>query len=158
MPNGRALGPGGQRLNDLDAAVRREVMALADGVDPQVLDHLQRQWREQGLLPPADAAEMLAAYAREPQDRGMPTGALQVEARRGPRVKRRSAIRPRPQSCEGIGCTVAHPVVAVRAWNVTHSSILVLRPGLLPADCPHRGRRVRSAICSSAGPDARVAS
>jgi hypothetical protein len=47
-------------------------MALADRVDPQVLDQLQRQWREQGLLPPADAAEMLAAYARELRDRGMP--------------------------------------------------------------------------------------
>jgi hypothetical protein len=56
--------------------VRREVVALADGVDPQVLDHLQRQWREQGLLPPADAAEMLAAYARELQDRGMPAVAV----------------------------------------------------------------------------------
>jgi hypothetical protein len=77
VPNGRALGPGGQRPNDLDAAVRREVMALADGIDPHVLDHLQRQWRKQGLLPPADAAEMLAAYARELQDRrvgrGQPT-------------------------------------------------------------------------------------
>ena len=72
IPNGRALGPGGQRLNDLDAAVRREVVALADGVDPQVLDQLQRQWREQGLLPPADAADLLAAYARELHDHGMP--------------------------------------------------------------------------------------
>jgi hypothetical protein len=77
VPEGRALGPGGQRLNDLDAAVRREVMALADGVDPHVLDHLQRQWREQGLLPPADAAEMLAAYARELQDRGIPAAAAE---------------------------------------------------------------------------------
>jgi hypothetical protein len=85
VPDGRALGAGGQWLNDLDAAVRREVMALADGVDPQVLDHLQRQWREQGLLPPADAAEMLAAYARELQDRGMPAAAadqLTAAARR----------------------------------------------------------------------------
>jgi hypothetical protein len=55
VPTGRALGPGGRHLDDLDAAVRREVIALADGVDPQVLDQLQRQWREQGLLPPADA-------------------------------------------------------------------------------------------------------
>src|SRR5262245_59685438 len=85
FPDGRALGPGGQRLNDLDAAVRREVMTLADGVDPQVLDHLQQQWREQGLLPPADAAEMLAAYARELHDRGMPAVAadqLTAAARR----------------------------------------------------------------------------
>jgi hypothetical protein len=85
VPDGRALGPGGQRLNDLDAAVRREVMALADGVDPQVLDHLQRQWREQGLLPPADAAEMLATYARELHNRGIPTVAadqLTAAARR----------------------------------------------------------------------------
>lgn len=85
VPDGRALGPGGRRLNDLDAAVRREVMALADGVDPQVLDHLQRQWREQGLLPPADAADLLAAYARELQGRGTPAVAadqLTAAARR----------------------------------------------------------------------------
>jgi hypothetical protein len=85
VSDGRALGPGGQRLNDLDAAVRREVMALADGVDPQVLDQLQRQWREQGLLPPADAAEVLAAYARELHNRGMPAVAadqLTAAARR----------------------------------------------------------------------------
>jgi hypothetical protein len=85
VPNGRALGPGGQRLNDLDAAVRREVVALADGVDPQVLDQLQRQWREQGLLPPADAAELLAVYARELRDHGMPAAAadhLTTAARR----------------------------------------------------------------------------
>jgi hypothetical protein len=30
-----------------------------------VLDRLQRQWRDQGLVPPAEAAELLAAYARE---------------------------------------------------------------------------------------------
>jgi hypothetical protein len=72
VPDARALGPGGRRLNDFDAAVRREVMTLANGLDPQVLDHLQRQWRDQGLLPPADAADLLAAYARELQDRGMP--------------------------------------------------------------------------------------
>jgi hypothetical protein len=85
VPSGHALGPGGQPLDDLDAAVRREAMALADGVDPHVLDQLQRQWREQGLLPPADAAEMLAAYARELQDRGMPAVAadqLAAAARR----------------------------------------------------------------------------
>jgi hypothetical protein len=86
VQDGRALGPGGRRLNDLDAAVRREVMALADGVDPHLLDQLQRQWREQGLLPPADAAQMLAAYARELQDRGLPAVAadqLTAAARRG---------------------------------------------------------------------------
>jgi hypothetical protein len=69
---GRALGPGGPRLDDLDAAVRLEVLALADGVDIEVLDQLQRQWREQGLLPPAAAADLLAAYAREVRETGMP--------------------------------------------------------------------------------------
>jgi hypothetical protein len=63
--DGRALGPGGSTLDDLDAAVRREVADLADGVDPEVLDRLQRQWRVRGLVPPAEAAELLAAYARE---------------------------------------------------------------------------------------------
>jgi hypothetical protein len=72
VPHGRALGPGGRHLNDLDAAVRREVIALADGVDPLVLDQLQRQWREKGLLPPAEAADLLAAYARELRDQGLP--------------------------------------------------------------------------------------
>jgi hypothetical protein len=72
VPNGRALGPGGRHLNDLDAAVRREVIALADGINPQVLDQLQRQWREQGLLPPADAAHLLGTYARELRDNPMP--------------------------------------------------------------------------------------
>jgi hypothetical protein len=52
--------------------VRREVIALADGVDPEVLDQLQRQWREQGLLPPAEAADLLAAYARDARDTAMP--------------------------------------------------------------------------------------
>jgi hypothetical protein len=56
----------------LDAAVRREVMTLAEGDDPRVLDHLQRQCREEGLLPPADAADLLAAYARELHGRGTP--------------------------------------------------------------------------------------
>jgi hypothetical protein len=59
-------------LNDLDAAVRQEVAALADGVQPEVLDRLQRQWREQVLLPPAEAADLLAAYARERRDNGIP--------------------------------------------------------------------------------------
>jgi len=72
VPSGRALGPGGRNLDDLDAAVRREVIALAGGVDPEVLDQLQRQWREQGLLPPADAADMLATYARHLHDNGVP--------------------------------------------------------------------------------------
>ena len=63
--NGRALGAGGLVLDDLDAAVRREVADLADGVDPEILDQLQRQWRSAGLVPPADAAGLLAEHARQ---------------------------------------------------------------------------------------------
>jgi hypothetical protein len=63
--NGRALGPSGRVLDDLDAAVRREVYQLADGVNRELLDQLQRQWREQGLVPAADAAGLLAAHARD---------------------------------------------------------------------------------------------
>jgi hypothetical protein len=82
---GRALGPGGRHINDLDAAVRQEVIALADGVDLEVLDRLQRQWREQGLLPPAEAADLLAAYARDVRNTGMPavlTDQVDAAARR----------------------------------------------------------------------------
>jgi hypothetical protein len=68
--DGRAIGPGGSTLDNLDAAVRREVADLADGVDPEVLDRLQRQWRDQGLVPPAEAAELLAANARELRTHG----------------------------------------------------------------------------------------
>jgi hypothetical protein len=63
--NGRALGPGRSILDDLDAAVRREAAALADGVAPELLDQLQRQWRSAGLVPPADAAGLLAEHARQ---------------------------------------------------------------------------------------------
>jgi hypothetical protein len=62
--NGRAIGPGGQRLDDLDAAVRDEIARLAGDVDPTLLDQLQRQLRTQGLIPPAEAAELLAEHAR----------------------------------------------------------------------------------------------
>lgn len=70
--NGRALGPGGSIMDDLDAAVRNEVHHLADGIDPTILDRLQRQWRSAGLAPPADAAELLALYARELRNHGTP--------------------------------------------------------------------------------------
>jgi hypothetical protein len=63
--NGRSLGPGGPALDDLDAAVRREVADLARGVDPEMLDQLQRQWRSAGLIPAADAADLLAQHARD---------------------------------------------------------------------------------------------
>ena len=61
----RALGPAGAMLDDLDAAVRREVADLAAGVDPEALDRLQHQWRSAGLAPAADAADLLAQYARQ---------------------------------------------------------------------------------------------
>jgi hypothetical protein len=63
--NGRSLGPGGPVLDDLDAAVRREVVDLARGVDPEMLDQLQRQWRSKGLVPAGDAAKLLARHARD---------------------------------------------------------------------------------------------
>jgi len=61
---GRALGPGGPALDDLDAAVRAEVADLAHGVDPELLDQLQRRLRAEGVLPPAEAAALLAEHAR----------------------------------------------------------------------------------------------
>jgi hypothetical protein len=58
--------PNGQRLVDeLEAAVRAEVARLADGVDPELLDRLQRQWRSAGHAPAADAASLLATAARQ---------------------------------------------------------------------------------------------
>ena len=57
-PRGRAA------VDELDAAVRTEVARLADGVDPELLDRVQRQWRGAGHAPAADAASLLAATAR----------------------------------------------------------------------------------------------
>jgi hypothetical protein len=58
--------PNGQRLGDeLEVAVRAEVARLADGVDPELLDRLQRQWRSAGHAPAADAASLLATAARQ---------------------------------------------------------------------------------------------
>jgi hypothetical protein len=61
----KPIGPGGPTLDALDAAVRAEVVRLAAGVDPEALDQMQRQWRSSGNAPAADAAGLLAQYARE---------------------------------------------------------------------------------------------
>ena len=78
-PRGRAA------VDELDAAVRAEVARLADGVDPELLDQVQRQWRSAGHAPAADAASLLAATARhlraQAQLGGPTTGAATV--RRG---------------------------------------------------------------------------
>ena len=61
----KPIGPGGPALDALDAAVRAEVVRLAAGVDPEILDQMQRHWRSVGNAPAADAAGLLAQYARE---------------------------------------------------------------------------------------------
>ena len=68
--NGRAIGTGpdpfGMRLADeLDAAVRAEIARLAVDVNPELLDRVQRQWRSAGHAPAADAATLLAQFARD---------------------------------------------------------------------------------------------
>lgn len=68
--DGKALTAGGAALNDIDAAVRAEVGKLAAHVSPEALDNLQRTWREQGLVPAADAAGLLAQVAREAASAG----------------------------------------------------------------------------------------
>jgi hypothetical protein len=73
---GKALAPGGSALDELDAAVRREVGELAAHISPEALDRLQRQWRSAGLVPAADAAGLLAQVAREAHAQGlMPSAA-----------------------------------------------------------------------------------
>jgi hypothetical protein len=61
--NGRAIGPAGTAINDLDAAIRSEVAHLAEHVSPEALDRLQREWRAAGRVPAADAAGLLLQYA-----------------------------------------------------------------------------------------------
>jgi hypothetical protein len=79
---GRALGPGGPILDDLDTAVRDEAIRLADGVNPEILDQIQRDWRRRGFAPAADAAGLLATYAAHLRQRavelGAPTGTQQT--------------------------------------------------------------------------------
>jgi hypothetical protein len=126
---GRALGSGGPHLDDLDAAVRHEVAALADGVDPAVLDRLQRQWREQGLLPPAEAADLLAAYARELRDNGMPAViAYQFDA-----AARRAAAGEAAEASRQAGHAGQEHVTATQlaaAPNVTARAVDEHRAGL----------------------------
>jgi hypothetical protein len=62
---GRALGPAGPVVDAMDAAVRTEVGRLAEHVSPEALDQLQRQWRAEGKAPAANAANLLAQYARQ---------------------------------------------------------------------------------------------
>jgi hypothetical protein len=69
-PPVKAIGatpdPRGQAAADeLDAAVAAEVQRLAEGVDPDLIDRVQRQWRSAGHTPAADAASLLAHAARQ---------------------------------------------------------------------------------------------
>jgi hypothetical protein len=75
----RAIGatpdPHGQSLvDDLEAATRAEVTRLAAGIDPDVLDRLQRQWRTAGHAPAADAVAVLANAARQLRAEGVLAG------------------------------------------------------------------------------------
>jgi hypothetical protein len=68
--NGPAIGAkpdihGLRMVDELEAATRAEVVRLAEGVDPELLDRLQRQWRSAGHAPAADAAALLANSARQ---------------------------------------------------------------------------------------------
>ena len=63
---GTAPDPLGQAAADeLDAAVAAEVQRLAHGVDPELIERVQRQWRSAGHAPAADAASLLANAARQ---------------------------------------------------------------------------------------------
>ena len=67
--NGRAVGnmpdPAGRRaVDEMEAATRAEAARLAQGIDPEMLDRVQRQWRSAGHAPAADAAALLAQAAR----------------------------------------------------------------------------------------------
>jgi hypothetical protein len=63
---GAAPDPDGLHMVDeLEAATRAEVARLAERVDPELLDGLQRQWRSAGHAPAADAAALLANAARQ---------------------------------------------------------------------------------------------
>ena len=52
-------------VDELDAAVRAEIARLAIDVNPELLDRVQRQWRSAGHAPAADAATLLAQFARD---------------------------------------------------------------------------------------------
>src|SRR6266511_1619547 len=80
--DGRALGASGTILDEMDAAVRAEVGRLAMHVSPEALDQLQRQWRAAGRVPAADAAGLLAQYARQARADGVlpPVVADEMEA------------------------------------------------------------------------------
>jgi hypothetical protein len=57
---------------ELGVAARIEVARLAAGVDPAVLDALQRQWRSTGHAPAADAAARLAHATAPPRPASPP--------------------------------------------------------------------------------------
>jgi hypothetical protein len=65
----------GLRMADeMKAATTAEVARLAEGVDLDVLDGLQRQWRSTGHAPAADAAALLADAARQLRAEGQLAG------------------------------------------------------------------------------------
>jgi hypothetical protein len=64
--SGPVVDPFGDELRDeLDAEIRAEIARLAIDVDPGLLDRVQRQWRSVGHAPAADAAALLAQFARD---------------------------------------------------------------------------------------------
>jgi hypothetical protein len=73
-------------LDELEAATRAEVARLAAGVDLEVLDGLQRQWRSTGRARAADAAALLADAARHLRAEGQLAGPATTTAtvRQGP--------------------------------------------------------------------------
>jgi hypothetical protein len=83
---GAVPDPNGLRMVDeLEAATRAEVARLAEGIDLEVLDGLQRQWRSTGRAPAAEAAALLAEAARHLCAEGQPAGPPTATAtRHGP--------------------------------------------------------------------------
>jgi hypothetical protein len=109
--NGPAIGavpdPDGVRMVDaLEAATRAEVARLADGIDLELLDQLQRQWRGAGHAPAADAASLLAQAARQ----------LRAESQLGPPVPGTVPVRRgvnHPSDRKNPPPTITHDTVDV---------------------------------------------
>ena len=135
--HGRAVGPAGTMLDDLDAAVRREVADLAAGVDPEALDRLQRQWRSAGLAPAADAAELLARYARQLRADGQVPALV---ADRLDAAARRAAAGEAADATHLVGYAAQHRGRATRAAGTPDLTATVSdehRDGLVHSSVSH---------------------